>query len=278
MRVNWCLIKALVQIVMASIIRDAINQRAEGKPAAPWRHPSRHLARRQSGISVTSLPRRLLFWMLCCLTRQRRRRRGRLASSARINLANEGWSFKFGLIFVSFNPRQLERAAESAEARSSPWDCCWLTHSLKCVFIEFLLFHLFGTVAIVLFCFGRCWAKGTLGGSIDRRRHWDSEKKKRKCKLAWPINQVLGNEWPVLRCWLPHNISVFLKVSYSVSNNNTRHFKGHCLTLPKCGKRGTALQVEKRIFNNCSNQLNLWMNIIQGLTHEKTGVASLISS
>lgn len=255
---------------MASIIRDAINQRAGGKPATAWRHPSRHLARRQSGISVTSLPRRLLFWMLCCLTRWRRR--GRLASSARINLANEGWSFKFGLIFVSFNPRQLECTAESAEAGSSPWDCCWLTQKMRFYWVLVILSFWYVGNCIVLF-----WP---LLGKIDRRRHWDSKKKKKR-KLAWPINQVLGNEWQVLRCWLPHNVSVFLKVSYSVSNNNTRHFKEHCLTLSKCGKRGTALQVEKKetkIFNNCSNQLNLWMNIIQGLTNEKTGVASFISS
>lgn len=172
---------------MASIIRDAINQRAEGKPAAPWRHPSRHLARRQSGISVTSLPRRLLFWMLCCLTRwqqrRQRRRRGCLASSARINLANEGWSFKFGLIFVSFNPRQLERAAESAEARSSPWDCCWLTQKM-CFLLSSYYFIFLVQWQSYCFCCGRCWAKGTLGGSIDRRRHWDSKKKRKKVEAS----------------------------------------------------------------------------------------------
>lgn len=137
---------------MASIIHDAINQRAEAKPAAPWRHPSRHLARRQSGISVTSLPRRLLFWMLCCLTRRRRRRRsGRLANSASINLANEGWSFKLGLIFVSFNPRQPERAAETAEARSSPWDCCWLTPKMCFYWVLIISSVWYGCNGIVLF-------------------------------------------------------------------------------------------------------------------------------
>lgn len=205
---------------MASIIRDAINQRAEGKPATPWKHPSRHLARRQSGISVTSLPRRSLFWMLCCLTR-RRRRRGRLASSARINLANEGWSFKFGLIFVSFNPRQLECTAESAEARSSPWNCCWLTQKMCFYWVLIIWSFWYGGNCIVLF-----WL--LLGKRNTRWQHRSSASpglgKKKKWKLAWPINQILGDEWQVLRCWFPHNISVFLKVSYSVSNNNTRHF------------------------------------------------------
>lgn len=89
---NWCLIKALVQIIVASVIRDAINQQAEWKPVAPWRHPSRHLARRQSGIS---LRRRSLFCMLCCRTR--RRRGGRLTTLAHVNVAFERWSLKFGL-------------------------------------------------------------------------------------------------------------------------------------------------------------------------------------